>query len=593
MLDRRSVYDKLMKSGLTDKSYMELSFFEKYFVIINTLDLQSVLKCPTLDDIIIEDFESLMAIIFLSYGSKEFYLNENALRRYGIDFLEKNWNLDYRRWLYKMEAGDNNWLNERRDSFVDKFVKKILSLTDEQKENLVKKASSLIVQNFEDLLDKLSELGDEAVAFIEEIFCNKYIDIKLKKRLYDFIVNNGKFMSFDYQTAVYATPELLAFPNIFSFLNKFNVISALSGLSNLEAENKEEWLAKTEEKRKHIFALLREAYLKADIQGKEEIRAKLYSAMDDSRSWFFEELENEKIISEELNLVEQIDVEEELGRQLINNKELNPVVINRLLISYTEHLKEKYGLEFEVRVTSNGYYGNTFGFYMHNAKILFINFSLVEYTQAGILKAISTINHEVVHALQEQKEQKENEDYDTLIQIIDNQLEHDTYELNYAHISFENDANARAYVETMRFVDKNCPELMALIPASLAGDLNSLRERIRLTHNGVLSFDVMPALFMLLSIKPEKQVPLLNEYPLLKKVFYYDSSSNKLQIYDENYFNECLMIAKDNGDVQEIEFYENILLDFKMRKYLQENPTDNYYNFAYLEEFNEKVGGTR
>ena len=593
MTEKKYIYDKLMKSGLNKEGYMQLSFLEKYFVIINMLEVRSDFECPMLEDIIIEDFETLMAIFFLSQGSKNLYLNENALRRSVINFLEKNWNLDAKRWIWKMDGSDYAWLDERRDSFVDKFVQKILSLPKEQQENLMEKASLLIVQNFADLLAKISELGNESVTFIEEIFCNRYIDIKLKRRLYDFMVNNGKLMSFDYHSAVYATPELLAFPNIFAFLNKFSVISALSCLSNLEAENKEEWLSKTEAKRKQIFELLREAYLNADNQGKEEIRTKLYSAMDDGFSWLFEELEKEKVISQELNLAEEIDVEEELGRQLINNKELNPVVITRLLISYVEHLKEKYGLEFEVRATSDGGYDNTFGFYMPSSKILFINFSLLEYTQAGILKAISTINHEVIHALQEQKEQKEKEDYDILVQIIDSQLERGAYELNYAHISFENDANARAYVETMRFVTKNCPELMMLVQEKFVRDLNSLRERIRLTNNGSLSFKAMPVLFMFLSIVQEKQLTLLDEYPLLRKVFYFDSKEQKLKMYSEIHFRNLLVLAKFKRNKKDIEFYENILLDFSLRKYLQRNPTENYDNPNYLEELDKKVGGRR
>ena len=593
MLVRSNVNDKIEKNGLNHESYMKLSFLEKYFVVINMLDFQSRFKCPTLDDIIIEDFESLMAIVFLSQGSKNLYLSENALRRYGIDFLEKNWNLDYMRWLYKMDGGDNTWLDESRDSFVDKFVKKILSLSKEQQEHLVQKASLLISENFSKLLEKIPELGNKSVDFVEEIFCNKYIDIKLKRKLYDFMIKNGKLLSFDYHSAVYATPELLAFPNIFTFLNKFSVISALSELSNFGYNSKEEWLIKTEVKRKRIFELLREAYSNTDDQGKYEIRTKLYSAMDESRSWFFEELEKEKVIGEELNQIEKIDIEEELGRQLIINKKFNSVVIARLLISYVEHLKEKYGLELEIRATSNGGYDNTLGFYMPHSRILFINFSLIEYTKAGILKAISTINHEVVHALQEQKEHKEKADYDTLIQIIDNQLERNCYELNYAHISFENDANARAYVETVRFVTQNCPELIGIVQENLVGDLNNLRERIRLTHNEGLSFDAMPAIFMFLAAEPEKQITLLNELPLLKKVFYYDSKEQKVKMYGKTHFRNLLVIAKFRKNKKDIEFYENILLDFRLKKYLQKSPTENYDNPEYLEALDKKVRGRR
>ena len=45
-------------------------------------------------------------------------------------------------------------------------------------------------------------------------------DIKLKRKLYDYMMSTGKFLSFEYCHVLCSTPELLSFPNIFYFLNK-------------------------------------------------------------------------------------------------------------------------------------------------------------------------------------------------------------------------------------------------------------------------------------------------------------------------------------------------------------------------------------
>ncbi len=573
-------------------NYQSLSLLEKYFTFNDIERFKVLARCPALDEIFLEDFESLIALLFLNQGSGNIEWSEYGLRRSLEGYLEEAWNLGFVRWHFKVEGASTEHIDNRRDNFINKIIQKFFSLTEEQKKELIRKASLLISENFDNLLEHLIELKELSFNIIREIFYNKYIDIKLKRKLYDYMMSTGKFLSFEYAHVLGSTPELLSFPNIFYFLNEISIIPVISEFSNDKYAAKDEWLIKTEAKRKHIFGILREAYSKADVQGKEEIRNKLYSAKAERYSWFFEELEREKILTNDFIANENIEIEEELGNHLLSNTAFSPHIIIRLLIKYIEQIREKYDLNFVVVVNSPSVNEDVLGSYSH-PNTLFINTSLIEWTQEGILRAISTINHEIVHALQFQKEFIEKEDYNTLIKIVDNAIDRDDYKLNYSHISFENDANARAYVETVRFVTQNCPELIGIVQENLVGDLNNLRERIRLTHNEGLSFDAMPAIFMFLAAEPEKQITLLNELPLLKKVFYYDSKEQKVKMYGKTHFRNLLVIAKFRKNKKDIEFYENILLDFRMKKYLQKSPTENYDNPEYLEALDKKVRGRR
>lgn len=589
----RKLYKFVSEFGtLSYDNYKSLSLLEKYFTFKDIESFKGLVRCPALDEIVLEDFESLIALLLLNQGSRRIGWYEYGLRRSLEDYLEEAWGLECERFLFKVEGASTEHVDDRRDNFVNKVIQKFFSLTEEQKNELIRNASLLISENFDNLLEHLIELKELSFNIIEEIFYNKYIDIKLKRKLYDYMMSTGKFLSFEYCHVLCSTPELLSFPNIFYFLNKISIISVFSEFSNDKYVAKDEWLIKTEAKRKHIFDILREAYSKADVQGKEEIRNKLYSAKAERYSWFFEELEREQILTNEFVLVENVDIEEELGKQLLSNATFSPHIIIQLLVKYTEQIRDKYGLNFNVMINSTDINSDTLGCYSH-PNTLFINTSLIEWTQKGILRAISTVNHEVIHALQFQKEFNEKNDYNTLVQVIDSNLDRDGYRLNYAHISFENDANARAYTETMRFVTKNCPELMALVQENLARDLDVLRERIRLIHNGVLSFEAMPVIFMFLSVAQEKQLTLLNKYPLFKKVFYYDTKEQKLKMYSETHFRNLLVVAKFRRNKKDIEFYENILLDFKIRKYLQKNPTGYYDDPDYLEELDRKVRGRK
>lgn len=285
-----------------------------------------------------------------------------------------------------------------------------------------------------------------------------------------------------------------------------------------------------------------------------------------------------------------------------------------LLVGLSEKLKKEWNLEYEFVFNDTEMENNNLGSYNHRNKQLYFNKYFI-YGQKdwkkGFVQGVDTIFHELKHAKQFQHNiTKQEWNYDIIQQSMDHYiasqvLNQKYYRSNYRYISYEADARAESYVNTMNFFE-DYKELQDLAREELEEDIDSVRLRCREGYEMQYfqGFDFLLGTFIqsvnfslnghaLSSDEEAKKNPtkpldeIYEQYPSLQLIFNYNAQTNQIELKSEEYFQSKLTEFQRNPEQNSEAIYciENILYDNSVKDKFSKYNTEE---FIYGEDEQER-----
>lgn len=285
-----------------------------------------------------------------------------------------------------------------------------------------------------------------------------------------------------------------------------------------------------------------------------------------------------------------------------------------LLVGLSERLKKEWNLDYEFVFNDTEMENNNLGSYDHRNKQLYFNKYFI-YEQKdwkkGFVQGVDTIFHELKHAQQFQHDISKKEwNYDIIQQSMDHYMANQMlnqryYRSNYHYISYEADARAESYVNTMNFFE-GYEEFQDIARQELEEDIDTVRLRCREGYEMQYfqGFDFLLGTFIksvnyslsghaLSSAEEDKNNPtkpldeIYEKYPSLQLIFNYNSETNEIELKSEEYFQSKLAEFKRNPEQNSEAIYciENILYDKSVKDKFTEYNTDE---FIYGEDEQER-----
>ncbi len=276
-----------------------------------------------------------------------------------------------------------------------------------------------------------------------------------------------------------------------------------------------------------------------------------------------------------------------------------------LLIGLSEKLKKDWNLEYEFVFNDTEMANNTLGSYDDRNKKLYFNKFFI-YGQndwkKGFVQGINTVYHELQHAQQMQHDLKKQEwNYDIIQQSMDrymsNQVLSEKYtRSNYKYLSYEADARAKSYVNTMNYFE-DYPEFQDIARQELDEEMDKIRLRCREGYqmhyfqgfNFLLGTFMQSVNFALqghaLSAdeedKKNKTKPLdeiYKTYPSLQLIFNYNEDTNEIELKSQEYFQDKLAEFQKNPEKNSEAIYciQNILYDNSVKDKFAEYNTEEF-----------------
>ena len=304
-----------------------------------------------------------------------------------------------------------------------------------------------------------------------------------------------------------------------------------------------------------------------------------------------------------------------------NNNTYKDKLIIPLAVALIEQLKTKYGLDFEIAFSSESLSTQTFGYYSLESNTLFVNpymlFSFKD-NNTALIHAVDTVFHETRHARQFTiLENSDSLDYTQLLWALDYyNYESDSifgsyYQTNYEHISFEMDARAQAFVDTMSFFDDH-PMLQSLVTNYYNSDYslsNYMRKETFAgydTYKGVVSIFVSNVNMVLDMAKQsndqvliKRYVDQIKQYPVIMQFFNYDEANMVISPKSREELKQMrsAIEAKPDSETKEIELYsiDAFLYALDVSDYLDSNQnslqeTAEGYSDSVIKEVQNGLG---
>lgn len=566
--------------------------------------------------------------------------------------------------------------NHNELAFNKALLKRLVEITNKDKnvlDDIKLDYYSLIVDNYEDYFNVVAKLGmaSDVYGLITEIMINEDISAVVKQNIYDNVLKKKvQFMSYDYLNIM--EDNLEVFINVVGLFNEIPLDKVLMIFENDNISTKDENgnIIKDEEGLEEIVDFIEKAIISYKNNDTEirKFLIRLEAIKGEKNSYLFEALDKSVIynnVKEEYNLSSNIynkifvdilngeysiefqtlmyefasspeclDNYDRLCELLYSNALTDKAqrdLAMVLLVALGKKLVKEYDLECDFVYTNDKMQNNLLGSYNMEEKVLYLNrfyiYGFVDYKE-GFVSGVDTLFHELKHAKQNQHEMKEDKwDYDTMLQIMDKYLSQEGlfgsyYESNYRNVSYEADARAQAYVDTMKFF-KNNPELQDIAKKQLKEDVNEYKLNTRVDtalglidgYSTVLDMYVKQFNYYLESVKEihedyvarkEELIPdtpiefmnkYFNEYPSMKLIFYYDEDENKIELYSKEYFLELLEEFYKEPEVNKDAIFciESLLYDLKLGEYLSDKEYyDRFYGredeiYTVIDEINSEV----
>ena len=295
---------------------------------------------------------------------------------------------------------------------------------------------------------------------------------------------------------------------------------------------------------------------------------------------------------------------DQMIRSYINNGTSNEDISLAILLALAQNLKDSKGLEYNVVVNTSAVDANTLGYYDDDKRVLYINPSYVKPGKENFIKNVSTIIHEVQHAVQyQQLFEGDDYSYNTLAMITDSivskTLFSPYYKENYQNIAYEIDARSSQLFETLKFIDEYCPEMRETFKENFLYNLTDTRVRkdyyfYKTSLQMFLEKEESAGAVRKAYIEGEDKTKEEKEYTLreiekYKKmflkfpVFEYDEEEYVFKLKSEKEIEEIKKHYEEVHDEVGLDLVNNVLYDIKLAKFLE----GKVYNS--LDEAVEKV----
>lgn len=288
-----------------------------------------------------------------------------------------------------------------------------------------------------------------------------------------------------------------------------------------------------------------------------------------------------------------------------------------LLVGLSEKIKKDWKLEYEFVFNDTEMQNNVLGSYNNGEfgeKRLYFNKFFINGQKdwkKGFVQGVNTIYHELQHAKQFQHDLRKKEwNYDIMQQSMDHYiatqlLNQKYYNSNYHYISYESDARAQAYVNTMKFFE-GYDDAQQIVREDLDEELDQIRMRCREGYNVnyFTGFTFLTETFIQAAnraleanqlsddekARANKRKPLdeiYEKYPSLQLIFNYNEEENRVELQSEEYFNSKLAEFRKNPEKNSEAIYciENILYDNKAKDKFTPYNTDD---FIYSDDTKER-----
>lgn len=571
-----------------------------------------------------------VATILNRLGNRDFIIL--FCKHIGLDFNDIMDDLE----TYKVVIGFNNADDNQKEGFLKALITLLYNL--QNKELLLQKEKEyyeLVIANsprFFKIINTISS-GVNPYDLVTEILLHEDISVEEKQKLFDEVLSkNITFLSLNYDEIFIKCNDLsfqiVGFFNCLS-PNFLKTIMSDEYLNDANETEIEEFLTEFRTDIEKILQCnannereLKKAILKIETAGQNNSRA--YQVLQESSIYMEYRNKvtippniNEKILQDILNgdysiEFETLYIEFAMSQLMIDNYDLlvnvlltgendekfGRLLATTLLVGLSEKIKKEYNLEYDLEFSTEKMQNNLYGYYNDVDKILYVNRLFIyghDDYKAGFASGVNTLYHELKHAKQFQHELREKKwNYDTIMQSMDKYLstratiEH-YYQDNYANITYETDAVAEAFVNTMAFFEKY-PDIQEIVRQQLENKASAFKKRTRVS-NVLDFFNEYNTVFELFirginrSAKIEDDVKhregagvekinsMLAAFPSLQLVIWFDEESKEYKLHDEEYFinrlNEFKQMEQTEEVAEAIYCIENILYDLKVQDYIR------------------------
>ncbi len=513
-------------------------------------------------------------------------------------------------------------------------------LKDKDAEEIDKQAEEdyiKFVKNF-DKVEKVMFNGDHTpfynkFLFVKKLFLMEDADPKLIESVYNIMVNNNAFATFDYKEIFDKNASLIA--EVKGLYRKFPV--DLIDLEELDTEEEFEELAsflkeicelnKEEEDGLRWFFLGLTENIASNIPLVSYLTEKDFYQFYTSKT--FNDMYEEAMVkmkNGDLNIDDNIleglgaydkfiDKFDEYFDLVINSDDehIKKYAVPVLVALIAKQRKEN-DLDFELTFTRENLDNNTIGYYSSEKNIMYVNqYPLLDSanTKEAFAQAVDTVFHETRHAIQRRDVATKNDfSYDDLVMAVDfcvTELGGGAYYTNnYAHVSYEMDAREVAFVKTMS-IFKPYPKMQELYKKSYIEFTNPLLKYMRRnvflgneSYFGILaSFkETVNGLLQDGLYKDDDFYnhifAILDKYPVLKQFFDIDKNKRKMLYKSKEYFDRKLEQAEameDSLEKREIIYsVEAFRYAHSLADYFNDNLWDfDEHKFDYSERITEEA----
>lgn len=588
-----------------DYDFLELSNFDfnKKVLFISCL---KATKKKIFDPIIIfKDNPELLLTYYLVEGKNLF----NDLDKETFSVVNGGVSLDFTK-------VDENLKNTERMYKLHKVVNENKELKDKVIQNTIK----YFEEYHNILLSEVYQNGDsECINSIRKLLMSKDVKFEDLKRLYENVVrDNPAFVSMDYDGLLLEKPEIALIPGYIENISTAGLLDYIGLYYNEDADitleeifnqaKLKEILEVNKDRTKSVFhflMMIKEIDNGASYDDGEESIEEILSKDPEFKKAF--EMFEEQTYTEAKRIYDGFDVEilnaidlsrnsffknnlDKIIESYLNNNATNKDVCLAIILAFAENLRDSEGLDFDVVVNTKIVNNNTLGYYNDEDRILYINPTYINEGNLSFVNNISTIFHEVEHAIEFQKVfESDDYSYINLSMILDSILAQEMfspyYSANYNNISYEIDARSAQYFKTLKFIDKFCPEVKEEFKKTFLYNLKN--EKIRKTNIGYYSTALQ--LFLedeevMGSIRKEKleddkisedtkdyyqkEIDKYKRYFSKFPVLEYDEKEYRFKLKSEEELNRLKEQYEKNNDPVGLDLVNNVIYDIKLAEFL-------------------------
>ena len=498
---------------------------------------------------------------------------------------------------------------------LDERMKRLYKVVSENKD-LKDKVISNVISYYTEYGDYLlsnynnPSFQSECVNSVYKLIQLEGVSLEDAKKIYEKLISKyDLFKSINYDNLVEERPDFLLIPGIIDMISSDGLIDSISSIfgDNEETTDEEIYIKLKEiyEANKdrpgsihHFIKLIREidhdgefvSFLSTHPEFKELFDQYNNGALNEAKAIYEGkdvEIANSMDLSKEPFFKDNLD---QMIKSYLNNGASNGDLSLAILIAYAEKLKKSKDLEFEVVVNTNNVQANTLGYYDDESKVLYLNPSYVQEGKLNFVNNLSTIFHEVQHALQFQKIfDSDDYSYTNLSMIVDNINSKDLissyYRDNYVNIAYEIDARSAQLYETLKFIDEYCPEMRELFKNNFKSNLtdSKVRKNWFSYTSGLQLFlddeqingDIRKKCFEGDKSDEDMKQYYLEEIESLKRrllkfpVFEYDEEEYRFKLKSE----EELTKLKEKYEIEQdevgLDLINNVLYDIELGKFLE------------------------